>query len=280
MRTETIKIYLESGSRGLKEVELETKTIKAFVIPRAIIDKEPKKVLQLADLDAKPALYFLCQTHGDEMYIGNTTNFNDRKKAHHKEKDFWNIAIVFVAKDDFLTQNGVQFLEKEAIKIAQEANRFTLKNDKSGMKRTLERSKIGSLKNYFEDLKMLISTLGYPVFDVLASNKEMENDKWTIKNKNANASCIYDENGFTILPDSELSIDVAPSYQRRSGFKKRIAILESHTKQISKKIVVIKPIVCNSASEASCIVLGRASNGWTSWKNRKGETLDDVYRKK
>lgn len=35
----------------------------------------------------------------------------------------------------------------------------------------------------------------------------------------------------------------------------------------------------SSPSAASDFCLGRSSNGWTIWKDQKGQTLDEVYHK-
>ena len=34
-----------------------------------------------------------------------------------------------------------------------------------------------------------------------------------------------------------------------------------------------------SPSTAAMFCLGRAANGWTEWKDKKGNSLDSVYRK-
>jgi hypothetical protein len=34
----------------------------------------------------------------------------------------------------------------------------------------------------------------------------------------------------------------------------------------------------SSPGMASSICLGRQTNGWTTWEDEKGKTLDDVYR--
>jgi hypothetical protein len=44
-------------------------------------------------------------------------------------------------------------------------------------------------------------------------------------------------------------------------------------------VVMVKSFKFNSPSAAADILLGRASNWWTEWKNKEGKTLDEVYRK-
>ena len=40
-----------------------------------------------------------------------------------------------------------------------------------------------------------------------------------------------------------------------------------------------KDVEFGSPSGASDVVLGRASNGWTEWKDAQGMTLDELMRK-
>ncbi|HEX7357787.1 MAG TPA: DUF4357 domain-containing protein, partial [Ignavibacteriaceae bacterium] len=44
------------------------------------------------------------------------------------------------------------------------------------------------------------------------------------------------------------------------------------------KIVFISDYIFNSPSSAAVTLLGRAANGWTSWKYKDGRTLDEVIR--
>ena len=41
----------------------------------------------------------------------------------------------------------------------------------------------------------------------------------------------------------------------------------------------LEDYVFSSPSTAGGVVLGRATNGWTKWKNSEGKTLDEVRRK-
>jgi hypothetical protein len=36
----------------------------------------------------------------------------------------------------------------------------------------------------------------------------------------------------------------------------------------------------SSPSSAADFCIGSSNNGWIMWKDKKGQTLDDVYRKK
>jgi hypothetical protein len=42
--------------------------------------------------------------------------------------------------------------------------------------------------------------------------------------------------------------------------------------------VFAEDFVFGSPSAAAAAVLGRRANGWTEWKNKDGQTIDEIYR--
>ncbi|WP_339661723.1 DUF4357 domain-containing protein [uncultured Polaribacter sp.] len=57
----------------------------------------------------------------------------------------------------------------------------------------------------------------------------------------------------------------------------RISIREA---ELNKSVYVFQQdYVCNSPSGAAAVVLARAANGWTEWKDKEGNTLDALKRK-
>ena len=51
--------------------------------------------------------------------------------------------------------------------------------------------------------------------------------------------------------------------------------------EIEDNVLVFKSdYIFNSPSAAAVTLLGRAANGWTSWKYKDGKTLDEVIRQK
>ncbi|USN56659.1 MAG: GIY-YIG nuclease family protein [Candidatus Peribacteria bacterium] len=56
-----------------------------------------------------------------------------RLNDHYKntDKDFWNTAIAFTYKDGTLNESDINFLEKELILAATQANRYKIQNGNS-----------------------------------------------------------------------------------------------------------------------------------------------------
>jgi len=98
-----------------------------------------------------------------------------------------------------------------------------------------------------------------------------------LKKKNAKAKAVYNKRtGITVLAGSILQDECTASF----NVEKRNAIMEGNVELQDGKIVLINNIHFRTPSGASDFVLGASSNGWTEWKTRKGNSLDDLYRKK
>lgn len=94
--------------------------------------------------------------------------------------------------------------------------------------------------------------------------------------KNVKAIAIYNKKtGITVLSGSVINKDCSSYYA-----EKRNAIMKGNENMQDGKIVLINNIHFRTPSGASDFVLGASTNGWTEWKTRKGNSLDDLYRKK
>lgn len=94
--------------------------------------------------------------------------------------------------------------------------------------------------------------------------------------KNVKAIAIYNKKtGITVLSGSVINKDCSSYYA-----EKRNAIMKGNENMQDGKIVLINNIHFRTPSGASDFVLGASTNGWTEWKTRKDNSLDDIYRKK
>lgn len=153
-----IKIFLPDGNPGgLKVVELSNRNIRALQIPRSALAEVKRAEL------SQPALYLLCDREGENAYIGECENFLNRVKDHDQKKDFWEIALVFTA--DGIEKSDVKYLESLAVQEAKAAERMEILNSTSPVKNKLHEFKAATINEFFSDIKMLASVLGYPVFD-------------------------------------------------------------------------------------------------------------------
>lgn len=270
----TITTYLIDGNpQGSQYVFISNKICKMLVIPRAnlslINEREELK---------SPAFYILLGENGDfkpKAYLGETENFRERVKDHDYKKGFWQKALVFVSKDGAMTKADVQYLEHLAVDIASKAKRYSIDENKQIPKApNLPEHQQDSINEFFEDIKLLTSFIGCDIFEIVEQkNKHL----FYVQNRGCNARGFYDENGFTVLKNSILTKDTVPSF----GWKeKRNKFIQDSTAIVNNQIVLIANHTFNSPSTAADLCTGRSMNGWISWKDEDGLTLDEVYRKK
>lgn len=164
---QTIQIFLPDGNpRGIKIAEITNRTIKAILFPR----NQFEAILQRPEL-ANVGFYFLfgVADNGHEMaYIGEAEDCAERLKQHQRNKDFWNYAVVIISQTHAFTKTHVKYLEYVAIKKASETGRYDLDNSAIPNRPHITESMEADAEDCFEIAKVLLSTLGFPLFDSVA----------------------------------------------------------------------------------------------------------------
>jgi len=279
MKTIRILLFDESAS-GLKIAEVGGRNIRALVIPRNKL-KESGSREELQEV----GLYFLIgensETNLPEVYIGEAENLYKRLLQHNKDanKDFWNMAICFVSKDDFLSKTHVKYLENICHQEALNVKRCVLINSTSPTGARMSEMDLADITDYFNNLKILISTLGFPIFDSIGNESEAKNI-YFCKGPHANARGEYTDEGLVVFQGS---------LARRELTKTAGSWVEgSVNKLIEAGILKIKDndsyeftanYVFKSPSAAAATILARRANGWIEWVDKSGKTLDDNIRK-
>lgn len=278
MRGKTIQIFLTDGSpRGIKIAEITSNIELAIFIPRTKINEanSRKEV-------STPGIYFLFGDSEDAVkptvYIGQSRNCIDRIKTHDQKKDFWNYAIIITSKTKSFTQTHIEYLEELAITKALEANRYKLENSTNPKKFNVPETLEADLLDNFDTIKILLSTLGFPLFDIISKTPKSENTL-ICKGKDAIAEGEYLDDGFVVFKGSRANKELAPASNS--------TIRNLREKLIKQKIIIEKGNVYefqedylfNSPSSAAAQVLARNANGWTEWKDKSGKTLDELERK-
>jgi len=290
----TIQIFLPDGNpRGIKIVEVTNRTVQAILIPRALLEQA-----KIREEVSSVGLYFLFGDDEEQLkpavYIGEAECGYHRLKQHHKEKEFWQTAILVVTnnKQNQFTKSDVKFLENLSYERAKEANRFSLQQT-IPTKSFVPEWRQADLNDIFETVQLLLSTLGYPVFDSLSKPikekeikkeelSELQEELFYCEAKGVKASGYPFEDGFVILKGSEMVAKPVPSFVERYAY--HITRIE---KMKEEGIVALQDgtwvfqsdFLASSPSMAACIITQRASNGWTDWKDASGKSLDELKRK-
>lgn len=213
------------------------------------------------------------------VYIGQTGDAKDRLAKHNKNKSFWERALVVTSKTNSLTQTHVLFLEWYCLQACRVAGRYGDKNGNSASKPHAPAPLEAECLEIFETAKILLATLGYPLFDPVVAPEKVADDDEVFYCKGTNGRGIYTPEGFVVLKGSIGRKEGYPSLEGTSGKALRERLLASGvTLAEGVTIVFQKDYLFPSPGIAALALKGRPCDGWKNWVNKAGKTLDEVKR--
>lgn len=277
-RPQTIQIFLPDGNpTSIKIADLTNRMIVAVLIPRN----------KLIECGVRPevrkyGIYFLFGINEDKAkpisYIGETEDCFERLKMHNRSKDFWNYAVVITSKSNTFTKSHVKFLEHICIKAANEIGRYDTDNLATPAKPYITESMEADLLDNFETIKVLLATLGFPIFEEIRKSSSRKKEILYCKGKDAIAQGEMIDDGFVVMKGSKANKDetkIAGTWV--TGMRKKL--LDDKIIALNNDVFVFaEDFVFGSPSAAAAAVLGRRANGWTEWKDKNGKTIDEIYR--
>ncbi len=272
----TIQIFLPDGNpRSVRIAEITSRTIYAVLIPRSKLEYALTR-----DELANVGVYLLIgdQEEGSKplVYIGEAEDCVTRLKQHNKLKDFWNNAIVVVSKTQYFTKTHVKFLEWYSHSEAEKASRYKIDNSNVPSRPYVSESMESDLIDNFDTIRILVATLGFPVFDQIA--KPEKNAILICKGKEALSEGEYTEDGLIVFKGSTCNLEetkTAGSWvigMRKKLIDDGVLIQEGNIYKFTTNHIFSSP------SAAAAVVLARRANGWIEWKYKDGKTLDEVKR--
>lgn len=276
---QTIQIFLPDGNpRGIKIAEITNRTIKAILFPR----NQFGAILRRPEL-TNVGFYFLFgeAENGHEMaYIGEAEDCAERLKQHQRNKDFWNYAVVIISQTHAFTKTHVKYLEYVAIRKAAETKRYELDNTTVPNKPHITESMEADAEDCFEIAKILLSTLGFPLFDSVAREivATVSADVYKLKGNGVEAEGSLIDDGFVVFKGSRVKTTTVPSchdyliHMRNELLESGVLVIDGDTYRFTEDYVFSSP------STAGGVILGRSTNGWTKWRNANGKTLDEMKR--
>ncbi len=272
----TIQIFLPDGNpRGVKLAQITSRTVQAVQVPRSMLETAAKR----PELD-NVGLYFLIGPGEDDdkslLYIGEAENCLKRLKQHNRTKDFWISALAIVSKTEQFTKTHIKFLEWYCYDQAVQAARYKLDNDSEPKRPHIGEPLEADLLDNFESIRLLVSTLGYPIFDKISKPKAK--DILVCKGKEAFAEGKYTEDGLVVFAGSKCKLEVTKGANRSVSIMRNRLIEEGVLVKDGSVYVFMEDYIFATPSGAAKVVLACSVNGWTAWKYKNGKTLDEVKR--
>lgn len=266
-----ISLFLIDGTvDGVIACELFNWTGKGYKIPRNLL----KTVADREDLK-KAGVYFLIGHDESDLptvYIGEAEEVY-RRLTQHQDKDFWTEALAFVSKDDNLNKAHIKYLEYALHSEAKGAGRFNLYNGNTPNKPAISEPERAVMLEFGENLRVMVGTLGYKIFEPLAKKRADKQDTYIIEAvRGAKARGMLTSEGFVVLKGSQIADAEVPSTPASVRFKRAALIADKSI----ESWVLTRDLLFNSPSLAASIVLGRSANGTLEWKLRSGATLKDA----
>lgn len=276
----TIQIFLPGGDpRGIRIAEITTRIVQVIEVPRSLL----QDFLKMDESD-QVSLYFLFGDAGDgsepRVYIGQTGDLRARLVSHNQKKDFWQRALVLISRTNSLTQTHGLFLEWHSLQAARKAGRYADENGNSGSKPHTPAPLQADCLEIFDTGRTLLATLGYPVFEPVASPvASVQSDEvFYCKSAGIDGRGLYTPEGFVVLKGSVGRKDNVQNFSP-SNQKFRIRLLDAGVmREAGATVVFEKDHVFGSPSMAAIALLGRTANGWKEWKSADGTTLDQLKR--
>lgn len=269
-----IQTYLPDGTlEGVRIIEPSESSIKAFVVPRIKLNN----VKDRQELK-RPSLYLLVNSGENQIYVGESENFFDRIKNHDQNKDFWDIAIAIVSKDNGLEKSDIKYLESLTIEKAKATAAMELLNGTIPTRNNVHEFKVHSLETILDDVALIAESLGYSLFTTAKTGKETV---WHCKSKKTKATAQFRGDKFIILAGSIIDKSMAPTFEKYYLYaaRERQENFKKYGKDLGDTIELTQNVPFKSANTAAGFAAGHSVNAWTFWKDAKGHTMDEVMRK-
>lgn len=298
---QTIQIFLPFGDpQGVRIAEITTRIVRVVEVPRSQLS------LFLAMPEAEQVgVYFLFgedESGGaPQAYIGQTGSLKARLTQHNAGKQFWNRAVIAVSLTNSLTNTHASYLEWLSIQQAQQAFRYLLENANSGGRPHTPAPMQADCTEIHETIRVLLATLGYPVFEPLArplqqlaeANTRTEGQPvadrdsaaasqrtYYARGSGADARGLYTKEGFVVLSGSTGRTETVPSFELHGYNRLRQQLLRQGVTSLQgDRVRFERDHLFKSPSAAAACLMGRSANGTVEWRDERGRTLWDLEMK-
>lgn len=207
---------------------------------------------------------------GLAVYVGEGDDVWSRLSSHDDKKEFWTFVVVFVSKDDNLTKAHVRCLEARLFADIQKAKRAEVTNRNAPGGSKLSESDAADLETFYENMQLLLPTLGVSVFEAAISKKTDAKDVLTleIEYDGARAECLVIDGQFIVQPGSTVRAREVDSLGDGSRAIRKALREQGVLVPVDGGVFwkFTQPYAFDSPSGAAAVISGTGLNGRKSWK--------------
>lgn len=266
---------------GIRVVSEALSPFKAYIIPRNCMS-EASDIIK----GKKIGIYFLFNEKRTKVYVGQTGNGFGRLQTHRQQKDFWSIAMMFLAEKD-LWISLIDELETYSIIRLEKAyeekkTRYELQNMKKLGRSENSLTRLSQVKSIFSEIKFWLAAFDYNIefSDVFAKNVDPSIIPVVATRGGIKANGLFNRNegSITVKAGSEIRLDDDHPANGECVQKKREDFLKAgKIKKIKGKYILQEDVYFDKLSPAAEFVIGGSCNGKTEWKS-DGKTLKDLFK--
>lgn len=272
----TLQVFLMDGEpNGRIKCTLANWTGIAYKIPN---NKEKLEKSKDIGVLKQSGVYFLfgMDDKDPEVYIGqagvrkNGEGLLLRIQEDHPSMEFWNEAVMFTTTNGSFGPTEISYLENRFYKLADNANRYNVKNNIEPSLGNVTEEKESELEEFIEYAAIIMGALGHKVFEpytAISSDADkgpllyFEYNGYKATGKRTN-------NGFLVCKGSQINpnmTNACPASAVKN--RKKYAAIIDYTNRLTKDVELSSP------SAAACFVGGASLSGNVMWKDENGKTL-------
>ena len=213
------------------------------------------------------------------VYVGEADPLRQRLDQHLSQKDFWTSAVAFTASGQNLNKAHAKHVESRLIQLAIEAKQCRLENGNSPRPPSLSLADKAQADAYLSDMMLCLPVLGVDFFQKPEGRRPDTKDLF-IDAKGVRAAGYEGASGFVVRAGSQAAKQETRSIHRYMANRRRALVGQQILVDRGNFYEFSADYAFTSPSTAAGVVLGKASNGRTAWKDARGRTLKELQEQR
>ncbi|WP_099973970.1 DUF4357 domain-containing protein [Lactobacillus terrae] len=258
---------------GFRFSEIMTRPIQAFYISRNNL----KEVIESRTELSRSGVFVLVDNFSSNLtrrnvYLGQSENVGESILDHNTQgEDWWDIVIAFVVNDKShqLTKEEDIYLQRYMYKQAKNVDIANILNTELPKKPFLTESSKYALADIFENIDMLLQSFGYSLFTDYMPEDE-ESSYLRFNERGSEAFGKYTSEGMVVKRGSRIS-----SEKPLDNFN-GLLLKNLMNDGVIKEDIFDTDFVFSNPSVAANILAKSDVNGWLTWQNSRGQSLDEI----